>query len=249
MGKIKTFYSYVNDESETRPDGRKVVSFKTDIKVNSKGVFYTILPSVEAKFLTSRGIRLEKRRNKTGYFESDTLSGLERILKNTFEDAVSYTLFSTEKVILYRVNTFASYCESRGEIVPNGSWVEPPERYSWKGGNSENPTGLPFGVTLFASVAAKNVYKYRNGKTVTKFEFVQPKRVPKDDPEYYLNWLASVPCERPKNVIELPYSEEVAKMFVGMIKGLIKMSKQLEFITDPVKTLDFALSSEQLKLN
>lgn len=98
----------------------KKLAFEYFINVNSEGLFTAYLPEEVIKKLESSGIKIGRgRAGRKGYFEADTLTGIEeRVIKAT-ERYSEKTLLSSRVVLRYEIITACSYCKTKkGEIVP-----------------------------------------------------------------------------------------------------------------------------------
>jgi hypothetical protein len=256
MARLKTErYIIRNRENGEEAD------FKTVIYVDTEGNFTTTIPPEMVKYLEYRGVRTGQNRQGTpGYFKEGTLGKLDSRIRTLFMEAMSMTLVDAKIVIRYQLTTNITYCLSEGltgEVVPNGGWVKGESKwFSGSQGHKPNWADSLFGLQLYVDVQAKNTYKLNSGREVIKYGEVDLDKSHlsgdpgKDSPTYYLEWIKG--CRGMKSerltLIEIPYTEMRAKLFVDMIKGIAKISQNLDFMQTPETVMEIADSNEPLKL-
>lgn len=215
-------------------------AFRYDVNINQEGFFTTTIPhDVAAKFIEC-GIQLQKNRlGNPGFFEFRTLEDLTQAMNNLVKEYNSKTLISEDLVIVYQIQTTCSYClDKNGEPVPNGSvaWTQRDD-YEWKSGTKEVYANdrEPFGLLLYVRPQIRKVYKFKSGKTKTDFEWVPEKEHNRED-RPNLNFLCSISSIEPirgEDKMEIPYSEEVAAVFVAMLKSIFKLNEKIKDLINP----------------
>lgn len=228
---------------------------KTVINVNSEGIFTTTIPIHAVEFLEFRGVNPgNNRRGTAGYYQARSLEELGKALKLDFEEAMSMDFVSKKIVIMYQVETIVSYCMSKGEVVPNGGWVEG-EQFKWLGGSKDIHAGKrgPFGMLVFVEAKTKTTYNLKSGKEVVKYSPAFPdnnlRRRDKEDPNYNLRWIDAV-CSMgtidSTEMIEVDYTEEIAKVFVDLIKGIVYLSDKMKTVQTEEGLKEIVASNQKL---
>ncbi len=150
-----------------------------------------------------------------------------------------------------------NYCLNDGDIVPNGAWVENGD-YKWYDGSEKlNATKThPFGFLMYCDVKKKEIYKLKSGKEVIEYKpvfnynFVTAK---KGDKDYYLKWIHAIPGAmshiRHSSLLEIEYTEERAKLFVDMIKGIAEIAKKMDFLQNPNDVKKFVQNNNKALLS
>ena len=236
------------------------IQFKTPVTVTKDGHFNTTIPEEAVKTLEK--FDLEMLRNRVGikgHFSNTTLKGLEEEIYAFVRECVSRELVEDKIVIKYRVITKVAYVlDKDGEIIPNGYWCKDREDFnrngaSWREGTANRPGGMG-GFTPTLSVYArpfhKKTYSYKSGRTVTKYENVNPERACSRGNS--IDWLASqvniVPNDtfgvsnaaRDVNPLpEVDATEETALLFVNLIKLIDKANELLSGLNDPQNVLAY----------
>ena len=257
MARLKTEQLLVRN----RESGESV-QIKTVIYVDTEGKFTTTLPEDMVEYLKFRGVSTgTNRRGTPGFYKADTLGALCQKIREVFTLAMSMILIDESIVIRYNLNTNITYCLSEGmtgEVVPNGGWVKGETNwFTGSTGHKPNWADKLYGLDLYVDVKAKNTYKLNSGKEVIKYEEVNTGKSHlsgdpgKDSPTYHLEWIKGcrgMKCER-ATLKEVVYTEQRAKVFVDMIKGIAKIAQSLDFMQDPAAVAELGDSNEPLKLN
>lgn len=235
--------------------GNDVVSFRTTINVTSDGSFTTTIPSDFAQKFEDAGFSLDVNRSKNkGFFQSNSLEGLEKQLHRIMDEYCSKTLIKEEIVIQYVIHTICHYCLSegdKGEPVPNGSWVKE-GTYKWLDGEGVTPfssSSEPYGFEVYANPSIKRTYRYGSGKEHVTYDFIRGQVKNPGDDDYYLNWLAGVvKIYKPRHatVQEVPYTEDTARFFVELISSVMKLNERIKNFTNPEAIINIA--SKHLKM-
>lgn len=224
-------------------DKKKTIKFDFVVNVNSEGLFTTTLDQADVNILKSYGINLGTNGRsgaREGFFKSSTLDKLIISVKEVAEKCLSEKLISKDIVIKYVICSVASFGFTKDDkIIPNlgfhADGIPDKDRHWQKGtvdSHASNP--LPVGLQLFVDVKYKCTYEYLDGRKRIAYERISD--IPKSDQQdlYYLHWLNNICSQkRPQEgkLIEMPYTEDRAKFFVDLYKGLCKlayMAKQFE---------------------
>ena len=122
MGKVTdlTITAFVDDIKRER------VSFTTPVSVRKDGVFTTTLPKEAVTILESYGVKLDiNRLGNPGYFENETLAGLEKELNKVLKDALTRELVEDKVDYDHEMwkNCEANFEGGKKEVI------EHPEKY------------------------------------------------------------------------------------------------------------------------
>ncbi|MFD2961321.1 MULTISPECIES: hypothetical protein [Olivibacter] len=216
------------------------IQVEFDVHVSSEGWFSTTIPFDTVEKFKWAEIPLNTNRlSKPGYYKSKTMDGIYDQIKNDCEMYVSSELIDEKIVIKYSIITNCSYCiDDNGGIVPNGRWVG--ENYQWKEGTErQNATERsPFGIKIFAKPYFKKTYRFKNGKTIDKYEAFSEfgsGTISSDDSRYYLRWLQGLTSIAHENgkLNEIEYNENIAKFFVDAIKGICSINEKIKDLINP----------------
>lgn len=222
------------------------LEFKYDINVNKDGTFTTTIPQNIVELFDAAQIDLSRNQlRRKGYFTSDTIDGLTKQVLKCCEEYLSRKMISHEIVIKYCIQTTCSYClDIKGEVVPNGSneWTKTKDgSYHWKQGteNQHANEHHPFGINIYAKPFHKREFKYKSGKIKQEYEHFSAfgsSETKKN--QHYLKWLEGIssicPPEHGK-IMEITYSEDVAKVFVDMLKGICMINEKIKDLITPDK--------------
>ena len=215
---------------------------KFDVNVNKDGTFVTTLPIAFVEMLELANIQTSVNQlGNAGYFTDKTYAGLISKVSSICKEYESRELVSETTVIKYVIQTTCMYClDINGNIVPNasGEWTKCPERQQddWKEGTETQHAGKhnPFGLMVYAKPVFKRTYKYKSGKT--KEEYKDYSAFSGGDGDaYYIRWLAAISSISPPNgkIMEIEYTEDIAKFFVDLLKGICAINEKIKDFTSP----------------
>lgn len=232
------------------------LKFDYDVSVTTDGFFTTTIPETAVEKLKQFDVTLRKNRmGREGFFESDTLAGLTKIINDFVAEAMSVELVSSERIIRYDFWCAGDFVlDGDDRPVPNGRFTDA-EQSDLYFRQLKHFTGteficsngpVPIGVQLYAVPFLKETYRYKSGKEYSKYkpQYQGFEQVKKEDPEYNWKFLSALCCQaRPKHSTyqnnktqfsgEILYTEEKAGVFVKIIQGLMALSYQLSVIANP----------------
>lgn len=225
------------------------LNFRYTVNVDTGGLFSTTLPEDVVMLFKKAGLSLGKNRShREGYYSSNTLNGLKHLVKSACEEYFSRELIEESIVIQYGINSTYSFVYGKnGDICPNGQnqwtkWDTPAGDGSmWQEGNTHALANdnRAFGVQLYVRPFWKRRYRYKSGSDKTEYKKLTPfgNQPFEDNKEehYYLHWLQGMPgigTEGVRHIEEVEYTEETAKFFVEMIKGICYMGEKMKFLSN-----------------
>ena len=259
MAKIGTEDFFLKGESsqysQADRESTPVIRFKYSIDVSKGGVFSTMLPEDIVSLFESSNIKVSTNNaGRKGYVSSTTLEGLKSELKKLCGECLSRELVSEGLVIKYGIKTQAAYCISHdGEIVPNAGrdWLkgERTADHDWKNGTeTQHATSpLPFGMMVYVRPFRKQVFKYKSG--AIKEEIIAYHQNSADaDVRPNLHWISSICSISPTGlrIQEIPYTEDVAGVFVNMIKSICSVNEKVKDFISPEAILQIANNNQRL---
>lgn len=241
MARLKN--STIKVYSEDRKESMEVTF---TVNVDSKGIFTTTLKPGDVEEIKALGIERvgsKNRLNNEGHFRGKTLDKLLIQIKELLEECISRELIEDKIVIRYAVNASCSFCLTMdGEIIPNGAWDKdgPIDKgKGWMGGNVDSHAGnqKPTMIQLWVKPYKKKTYRYKSGEERSEYErlhqFAHHKHEADDD-QYHLQWLESLVGSSPRTgsqfygtdhtVREMDYTEENARFFVQLFKGMAQVA-------------------------
>lgn len=229
-------------------DRKSKIQFKYVVHVLTDGEFTTTIPLAIAEELMDKGIELATNKaDNPGYFISDTLDGLSRLINAKVEQYFSRELILKEDVIVYDITSNIAYCRKdglTGDIVPNGGWATERDNYHWFHGTKGHQgwDGDNYGINFYAKVYRKETYRYIDNREVIEMknhEYYDSWPVDPNDPEYNMKFLASVP-QMPRNgaAMEIPFTEQNAKFFVDLFKAFAILSEKIIEFRQPDNLLE-----------
>lgn len=232
LAKLKTvkhcFKSEIGDKLE----------FESDVSVLSSGVFNVsiseeLVPIVDEliKLDEYGGLYLQYSRNRKPIICGDRLDKCEKLVIAAGNDYVQCDI-STEEVILYSVKNSITYVKSpKGEIFPNGSFVE--AEYGnggkWYGDLDATNRKPIYGVGFVARCYEKITYSRPSG---VKTEY----RKSYTEGEYrkLLNSFCGISLKTDE-MNEIPYSEEAAQFFYRTMLSMCYLADKLDvFFNDKI---------------
>lgn len=232
------------------------LTFSYDINVSTDGVFSTTLPKDIVELFKSAGLELRRNRMKTlGYYSDTELDGLKKQISEACEEFLSRELTGEKIVIRYVIQTTCSYClDIDGIPVPNGGgeWTKTPGKYDWKNGTKQTNSSNhePYGLLIYARPFVKRDYKYKSGTIKTEYDWQLSEFLTDDSDTYYLRWLKDVVgIDMPQwaEEKEIDYTENTARFFVEMIKGICMLNEKIKDFLEPDAIMKIA-NSENFKL-
>lgn len=216
------------------------LDFKYQVSVNSEGLFTCTLPEDIAELLMNRGIELRQNRMKRyGYFENETLEGLNGNIEKTCEEYLSRELIQEKIVLKYQIEAYCSYWETKdGTKLPNGSMEDGDKKGSgWKHGTVDlnvcNPA--PFGLLVYVHPCLRQDFKYKSGTEKTEYEnlcYTEYKNKLSDNLKW-LDGLCSMRSIYNLEVKEIDYTEDVGEFFVDLIKSIFILSEKIRDHLEP----------------
>jgi len=236
-------------------DGEQYIAIDTPVNVTKEGLFTTTLPKEAVDTLSQYGIKMDcNRLGNPGYFEADTLNGLERKIHAFVKECISRTLIEEKIILKYDLCTNCHYVkDTDGELVPNGYWVKNPDDMNktahWREGTEGNNaiSSRPAQLSLWVKPYHKKRYAYASGKEITIYEpykrtdeFARGKAP--------LDWLASLINIAPTRGLfsetlarypEVEATDENCRFFVSMMKFIFKANELLKDFALPENILDF----------
>lgn len=246
MAKLKDLNIHVRNEYGDE------MHINTPVSVTKDGLFVTTLPQSEVVKLDSYNVKLMANRlGNPGYFANKTLEGLEKDIRDIMKEALLRELVETVEVIRYEVYTDGCcFVDKDNNIHPNGGCAKEGQ---WP--KFDNPFGQLNGHTptlcAYAKVYQKKTWRYASGKTFTEY---RPAEFSYDDTTA-LGWLKGQVNIRPKNrhnddnLMEIPATEENAKVFVTILKAIYKASLTLNAIKHPNTLKQFIEDGKPLTLS
>jgi len=244
MAKLKTIELY---EKNSVGDTFKI---KLDVSVNADGMFTTTLPAEAVNKFNAAGMNFRTNKmGREGYLRSKTLDEILASIRKLMKECMSEKLESEELVISYQIDTICSYClDEDNEPVPNGSnqWIGNRDCRWQEGTYKPLFHSTPFIISVYAKPFMKQVYRFKSGGTHIKYERYDEN----SDDAYYLKWLAAIPSigasERGSSIQEVPYSEDVCKLFVDMIKSIAKINMQIKDFLTPEAIQEVAAKGQNM---
>lgn len=226
MGRLKT--EHLAMDGATRGE----VNVKYEVYVDTEGFFTTTLPEEFVAKLEAAQIPTEvnRARNK-GYVYGRTLTELNARVKDIAVELVSRKLVEEKIVISYQLGTACNYnVTDDGEIYPNGmhgkggTWVE----------GTKKPFSmdlLPFGLQVYVRPYLKKTFVYKSG--TTKVEYSNIKESENQPNLNWLNDLIRIGKVENTKLHEIDYTENVAGVFVDIVKALFRMNEKIKDFTTP----------------
>jgi hypothetical protein len=218
---------------------KKELQFSIDISINNDGVFTTQLPENITQLFENAGIQMGKNlRGRNGYFQDKSYDNLILSVSAAAKTYLSEELIEEKTVIRYIVRTTCSYMLKDDDVTPNGYWAGKDGGHWREGTISQNASSRhPFGLLIWVEPKVKKTFKYKTGRTRIQYghtRYHMENRNP-GDPDYNLCWLASIcSMSEPESGTkqEVDYTEEVAAVFVGMVKWICFMNEKIkDFLT------------------
>ena len=246
MGKVTdlTITAFVDDIKRER------VSFTTPVSVRKDGVFTTTLPKEAVTILESYGVKLDiNRLGNPGYFENETLAGLEKELNKVLKDALTRELVEDKLVIKYHVDSWCLFAKDLdGEIIPNGYWSKEKQtkELQWiKGSSVWSTEGFVPGIKLYCKVYHKKIYQFKSGKTYCTYEYYFPKQGRGTGADW-INSQVQIGYSGRNiyNLKEVDANDNTLSLFVKALKFINKTCELFSNFTDTDKIL--ALSNRNL---
>lgn len=241
---------------------KEIIDLK--IHVNAKGEFYAVIPDwleVSSREPSVAFCYLQRgRHNRRSVFADNPADPLKAFAK-TPDELVSKVgralqLYmevqrKEEFVIHYNMESHVCFAEDEaGEIYPSAvyegaEWIAiNDERYGNHHASQRCEGG--YSLTVGAKALVKTTLTY--GEAV-KYEYREyngnGSHLDHVCPASRLNsWVA---MELPKNCKEIPYTDQAAEFFYGIMYGMAKLSRQIqEYASDPEKMIELIESNQTL---
>ena len=220
------------------------LNFKYDVYINKEGIFTTTLPEEMVRLFEDGGIKFDSNRmGRSGFFQAKTFDELVKIVKEVSKEYVSRELKEEKIIIRYIIQTTCLYClDIKGNVVPNGQveWMEKDE-HEWKEGTVSQYDNLshPYGFQVFVKPCFKRTYLYRSGKEIVEYDRfnMENRQAGFFENKYNLKWLYDLTAmAKPhvdEEINEMDYTEEAAKFFVDIIKGICTLNERIKDLLKP----------------
>jgi hypothetical protein len=222
------------------PEGIKKISLR--ISVDTNGNFSTYIPDELVELFKSAGIDIGfGRGGKEGLYKDVTLNGVLKAIKQDIDNYETLELVESKIIIRYAIQTRCSYMlNEKGEVFPNGrsDWNLPKDS-NWKEGtlNQSSCQASSYGFLVYVHPYVKERYVRKDGHEVIKDVLLCYSRENVTEDRPYLYWLDNVTAmAQPEGseLSEIDYTEEVAKFFVDIIKGICLLNEKIKDFLDPV---------------
>ncbi len=219
-------------------------SQKLKISVNVEGKFYALVPELIAQIIGEKEGIFVDGNNKAF---SDSLAHLESMLWRAWDESYKPTV-TKEHVIHYNIESHISFAETPdGRIVPNcyvdksAEWLrDGRDKMFGEHNASNNSQG---GYSLIVGAKAKTKITTTHGDS-SKIEYVtyngEGDHITPECPASLLNaWtgFSFVNDWRDEVYKEIPYSDNAATFFHGLMLGMAKLSRQIQEATFDQKNL------------
>lgn len=157
--------------------------------------------------------------------------------------------FMNNSAMLSKNNEVATMQKIAGNnIVPNGRWTRY-DGYEWKNGTESQHavSPLPFGMMVYVRPFYKKTYQYKSGTIKTELSAVhETNDIEETKPN--LHWLTGICSMSPDGlkIQEIDYTEEVAAVFVNMIKSICSVNERIKDFISPDQILLIAKGNQKL---
>jgi hypothetical protein len=226
------------------------LSFQYDVNIDKEGMFATTIPAEVVTKLKEVGIELKTNRlHNEGYFCSDTLEGLEKIVKVECDNYSKKELIEKKIILRYSLDTTCSYCKTKdGTLVPNERYANIIDGdYNWTNGtietNYNNPQ--PFGFTCYVKPFKVIVWKFPDGRIQNIYELLNSEDS-KDETIQWLTGLAGMTFHTKYK--EIDYTPELGLFFKNIILYIFRINEQFLKVFGKEMDLTKVLSGNFLML-
>lgn len=228
------------------------LSFQYDVNIDKEGNFATTIPGEVVEKLKEVGIELKTNRLRNeGYFYSDTLDGLEKVVKAECDNYSKKELVEKRIILRYSLDTSCSYCRTKdGTLVPNGSYARKLDGdYTNTFGTDETNErhSKPFGFSCYVKPFIVTVWKFPDGRIQNVYEHLRDE----DSQDEIIRWLvglASMSIAFDTKYKEIDYTPELGLFFKNIILYIFRMNERFIQVFGKEMDITKALSTNFLML-
>ena len=240
MAKVKTINIYKADQN-TRT---VLMDCKVDIKVNSSGVFYAMLPDEQYYKLKAMNMLPKGYDIKQG-MTAKTMSELETMIHESIQPLVEFKQVENKIVIKYLIQTACVYCKSTdGKYFPNAGGVyrneniitEPGGGFKFFEGTERRDqlSSGPYMMSIVVRFKRRIPNEYKDGTQRTYYERVEYNDAELGANGKWLRELIGISSDRyssDDNLPEIEYNEKNALFFRKFVEGIF-------YVNDFVRNLN-----------
>ncbi len=226
-----------------------VDKFTVQVEVSSSGAFYAHVPDKLRVSLDEDLIdRLPRQRGRAGFVlvSAITFSELFGIIKKAHNQFMEPAV-KKEKVIRYNIESHVSFALTKdGRIFPNAGY--PGAEWASHGdetyGNHDACRSAKNGYSLTigakAMVKKTTTYGEKSASEYSYYYGEDDDQFSRTDPAARLNsWSAMV---LPEDAREMPYSEEAAVFFFGLLQTMAELNRRVQEFTNTPEKLSLAIA-------
>ena len=217
-----------------------------DIDISADGTFYAHVPEKLRVSFDEERIR-PRARNRVGFFvtSAPTLAEITAAIKEAHVDFMRPTV-KEEPVILYNIESHVSFAvDGDGKIFPNAGFPDA----KWADGEDKTYGGhhacrrAPGGYSLIVGAKAmmKKTTTYGKNVSVSYSSYYKGgSHLVHENPAQLLNAWCSM--DLPEEASEIPYSDEAAMFFFGLLQSMAELNRRVQEFTNTPEKLALAIS-------
>jgi len=238
-------------EFVARNNAGAVDKFKVSVEISATGAFYAHIPSKLIKAFP--GSKIDSgRRCREGFFKTtgmSTFKELEDAIKKAHRAHMEPSV-KKEPVIRYNIESHVSFAvDKEGRIFPNAGFpgAEWPNKDFEEYGDhhSANRSEGGYSLTVGAKAALKVTTTWGDQSEVTYESYYGEggDHLGRDNPAELLNsWVS---FDLPKDAKEMPYSDEAALFFHGLMMAMAELNRRLQDFTKTPDRLALAITKHK----
>lgn len=227
-----------SDKNERGSDS-DFLRFSTQIKITSKGEFYTDLPNDVAEKFLDAGVLKQSYQGDVSYkrFKAKTYDDLLAAINKCGEDYLSKELISEALKIEFSIETTCHYAKDETGLFPNGYYIKNKEGVDyWRGGTTKSLFSsdlIEYGLQIYAKPFKESVYRYKSGKIFTKRSFAVSKENGLGENGQWLQNIIRQKLPQKGTLQEIEYSEEIAGFFRSFFESLFVLNERIQGMINP----------------
>ena len=227
-------------------DAGAVDKISIDIDISADGTFYAHVPEKLRVSFDEDHINPRARR-RTGFFvtSAPTLVDITRAIKKAHADFMRPTV-KEEPVILYNIESHVSFAvDNEGRIFPNAGFPDArwADSHDKTYGGHDACRRAPGGYSLIVGAKAmmKKTTTYGKNVSVSYSNYYKGgSHLIHENPAQLLNAWCSI--ELPEDAKEIPYSDEAAIFFFGLLQSMAELNRRVQEFTNTPEKLALAIS-------
>jgi len=217
-----------------------------DIDVSTSGVFSAHVPeklrvSFDEDHVTPRV------RNRSGFFvtSASTLAEIERVIRNAHADFMR-PVVKEEPVIRYNIESHVSFAVAEDGLIfpnagfPGAKWADGKGK-PYGGHHACDPAPGGYSLTVGAKAMMKKTTTHGKNVAVSYSSYYKGgSHLVHENPAQLLNAWGSM--DLPEDAREMPYSDEAALFFFGLLQSMAELNRRVQEFTNTPEKLALAIS-------